>query len=374
MAKQKEKRNTATLTLPDGKRKYFRAKTQDELKQKVARARLELGAGIDIADDTTVSELAQLWFDACKKPYLRPSSADSVLFVLNHYALPPWFGRMSVRTVRPLHVQMVMNGIQSYSQSAQRKTIQEIRSIFQFAVDNGLLVRTPCISTINTRCSAPEEKVPLTVEQSKMLLKSTEGTRAHLAVAILLGAGLRRGELCGLKWEEVDLENGVIHVRHNNVFVEGRSEFTDDLKTRAARRDIPVPLWLNAVLLEARSASKSEFVISQLSGKMMTPSSFKRLWDIVDARTTDNPEMVGKPIDARHPWVVYAVDRNVYPHLLRHTCITRWFESGLDIKEVQYLAGHATPDMTMRIYTHYDRIGRAQATTQKIREQEALVG
>ena len=61
------------------------------------------------------------------------------------------------------------------------------------------------------------------------------------------------------------------------------------------------------------------------------------------------------------------VDFDVHPHLLRHTCITRWFESGLDIKEVQYLAGHADPSITLGIYTHYMAQERRKETAAKIR-------
>ena len=48
--------------------------------------------------------------------------------------------------------------------------------------------------------------------------------------------------------------------------------------------------------------------------------------------------------------------------------ITRLFEAGLDIKEVQYLAGHSTVDMTLRVYTHYDRQSREKQTIEKVRE------
>ena len=61
------------------------------------------------------------------------------------------------------------------------------------------------------------------------------------------------------------------------------------------------------------------------------------------------------------------LDFDVHPHLLRHTCITRWFEQGLDIKEIQYLAGHSSVDITLEIYTHYQGKARRQQTADKIR-------
>ena len=60
-------------------------------------------------------------------------------------------------------------------------------------------------------------------------------------------------------------------------------------------------------------------------------------------------------------------EAHVTAHILRHTYITRLFEAGLDIKEVQYLAGHSTVDMTLRVYTHYDRRSRGAQTAEKVR-------
>ena len=64
--------------------------------------------------------------------------------------------------------------------------------------------------------------------------------------------------------------------------------------------------------------------------------------------------------------MIRSLDFHVTPHQLRHTYITRLFESGLDIKEIQYLAGHSTIDMTLRVYTHYQHESRKKETAQKV--------
>ena len=108
------------------------------------------------------------------------------------------------------------------------------------------------------------------------------------------------------------------------------------------------------------------------NGESLTESSFGRLWGITKARTTDDPEKIGTPVSARHPNVIYTLDFHVHAHLLRHTCITRWLEAGFDLKEVQYLAGHSTPDMTLRVYAHYDQRVRLENTASKIRASTKL--
>lgn len=79
----------------------------------------------------------------------------------------------------------------------------------------------------------------------------------------------------------------------------------------------------------------------------LTKSSYRSLWRLIEREL---PE------------------KHITAHILRHTYITRLFEAGLDVKEVQYLAGHSTMDMTLKVYTHYDRRSRQAKTAEKVRE------
>ena len=115
---------------------------------------------------------------------------------------------------------------------------------------------------------------------------------------------------------------------------------------------------LLADLKEEKKTSKSLYVFSMKNGSFLSESSFRRMWDLIAYRST---ETKGKnTIIPRTP------DFDVHPHQLRHTCITRWIESGLTAKEAQYLAGHATPDVTMRIYAHYRREQKLAETAAKM--------
>ena len=104
------------------------------------------------------------------------------------------------------------------------------------------------------------------------------------------------------------------------------------------------------------------FVIAKADGKAMTRSSFRSMWEWVNRRKTDPTKK------ARYGSVERCIDFEVTPHLLRHTFLTRCFENGLDMKEVQYLAGHKTPELTMRIYLHYQAEERKKTTFSKVRK------
>lgn len=362
---------TKTITTPTGKRKYIRAATKEELERKYQQAKLEIGAGVDITDATTFGEFAQLWFNTYKRPNLRENSKEDCLYILNNHILPP-LSAMRMRDTKPVHIRGVMSNLAGYSRSVQGKAVQILRSIFNAAVENHLIMRSPVSSALKAGGETAKEKVPLTPEQSQRLLDATAGTRAYPAVAIMLGAGLRKEEAVGLMWEDIDLKNGYIHVRHAKPFHHGKGEVTDQLKSKAAYRTIPIPAWLLQILRGEHSKTNSLFVLAMRNGESLTESSFGRLWGIIKARTTDDPEKIGTPVSARHPNVIYALDFHVHPHLLRHTCITRWLEAGFDLKEVQYLAGHSTPDMTLRVYAHYDQRVRLENTASIIRASTNL--
>lgn len=369
----KAKLYTKTITMPSGKRKYIRAASKEELEEKYQQAKLEVGAGVDIADATTFGEFAQLWFNTYKRPNLRENSRENLLYILNNYIMPS-LASMRLRDIKPLHVRRVMANLSSYSRSVQSKALQILRSIFNAAVENHIIMHSPVSDTLDPGGEDPKEKVPLTPDQSQRLLRAVEGTRAYVAVALMLGAGLRKEEAVGLMWEDIDLKTGVIHVRHAKAFHRGKGEVSDQLKSDAAYRSLPTPGWLHQILCEEKQHSTSAFVLSMRNGESLTESSFKRLWGLIEARTTEDPSKLGLPVAARHPDVVYSLDFHVHPHLLRHTCITRWVEAGLDMKEVQYLAGHSTPDMTMRVYAHYDQRSRTEITAEKIRSSPLLAG
>ena len=184
------------------------------------------------------------------------------------------------------------------------------------------------------------------VAESQLLLDRVSNPRARTFLLIALHTGMRRGEIAGLRWDDVDFKKKVIHVRHNAVMGRYETTISDELKTSAGKRDIPMSEELEEWLLARKKNSHSQYVIAMENHQPLTKSSYKSMWKLIEREL---PEA------------------HVTAHILRHTYITRLFEAGLDIKEVQYLAGHSTVDMTLRVYTHYDRRSREAQTAEKVR-------
>lgn len=138
-----------------------------------------------------------------------------------------------------------------------------------------------------------------------------------------------------------------------------------ELKTNAAHRDIPIPSRLCECLKEAKNSSTSEYVVANQDGEPLSYTQFKRLWQYIVTRTAkersyyryENGERIKHTIHpvlgekaAHNGRVVYSLDFEVTPHMLRHTYITNLIHASVDPKTVQYLAGHESSKITMDIY------------------------
>lgn len=335
---------TKAITLPSGKRKYIRGKTKEELEQKVLEARLLLGAGIDISDATTFGEFASLWYNTYKKPNLRFKSQEAVKNALNNHILP-YLTAYPMRDITPMHIHHVMAQLTNKSRTLNNQVLQAMKGVFNAAMDNSLIVKSPVPVTMRAGGKVTEEKTILSKQESEELLMELKGKRVYNLVSLLLRTGLRRGEALALTWDNVDLDNRMIYVRKNLVDHSWEMFISNELKPPASRRDIPIPDSLYAQLRQMKSKATAIYLFTNADGSgPIKKTSFRAMWEVVNATS--------------HP---------VTPHQLRHTYITRLFEGGLDLKQVQYLAGHSTPDMTLRVYTHYLKASRQSETTASVK-------
>ena len=126
--------------MPDGTRKYIRAKTQKELDEKVLQARILIKSGVDICSEETFGHFTQMWFDIYKKPYLREKSQDVIRNVLNHQVLSI-LGSYRLQDISPMRIQSLMADLAGKSNSLQSKVLIHLRSIFAAAVENGFVAK-----------------------------------------------------------------------------------------------------------------------------------------------------------------------------------------------------------------------------------------
>lgn len=339
---------TASFTLPDGTRKYVYAKTQEELDEKVFNLKLQMKMGVNLNDKTTVGELIKLWYETDVKGKIQPSTDRVLRGDLNNHLLPLVSGCIA-KDVTPVQVKLWINEFNKLNKQSARRCVRAIRCAFEIAEENGLVYKSPVLARYKAHGRDYNKREALTPEQEKTLLCAVTEPRARLFVWMALALGMRRGELLGLMWDCVDLDTGVVHVRRSMVTDEkGCYHIENRTKTPAGVRDLPITDELSRALRAHRAGSKSVYVFTQLNGNTFSPGGFNQFWR----------NHVRKPLDE---------DWDVTPHVLRHTYITRCFEAGMDIKEVQYLAGHESPQVTMEVYTHYCKESRLNDTFEKAR-------
>ncbi|MBR3561185.1 MAG: site-specific integrase [Oscillospiraceae bacterium] len=354
------------VTTPTGERVYVRGRTKEELSQKVLQAKIELHAGVDITSTVTFRDYAPVWLKAYKKGKVRETTYDLNESILDKHVIP-FFGDAELKDIKSTHIQLFLTAIAPYSKSFQDKAFRLVRNILQAAVDDGLIVKTPVRKDDKVSADASPEEEPLSDKQARRLLEALAGTQAHTFCLLALSTGMRRGELLGLMWDDIDFEENVIHVTHNKAFPMNASDapVTELLKTEAARRDLPMGQYLREYLLSLKAETESPYVLHMGSGESLTKSAFRAMWSAVDRRTVGKGR-VPRELGASYGGVKVTLDFDVHPHLLRHTFVTKLFEEGVDLKQVQYLAGHATPEMTMRVYTHYRKKQRAKETHSQV--------
>lgn len=178
-----------------------------------------------------------------------------------------------------------MLGVTEKSESVYRKTYQLLNQIFTSAYENQDIPYNPCPKP--SKGGVPtKERIALTDQQVNVLLDAVKDTRAYVFCMIAIYSGMRREEILGLKWDCVFLDDTPrIEVKRALRFEHNRPVVSEKLKTKAAKRIIPIPDQLVICLREALEKSNSSHVIADKAGNPLSGSSFRELWMAVKRRS-----------------------------------------------------------------------------------------
>ena len=193
--------------------------------------------------------------------------------------------------------------------------------------------------------SKKQEAAYLDEVQTAQLLQALEGEPIKPAtmVKLLIFSGLRRGELCGLFWEDVDFQKKLVTVKRTSQYLPGKGIFDKETKTDASKRTIKLPDMAFEVLAEYR--------------KWQNEQRFKlgHRWENTGRIFCDD---YGKAIspDFISQWFSKFVRRKGLPdihiHSLRHTNATLLIASGVPLRTVSSRLGHTMTSTTANIYSH----------------------
>ncbi|MBE3585465.1 MAG: site-specific integrase [Thermoanaerobacter sp.] len=336
--------------------KYF--KTRKEAQEWLAKVQHEKATGTFVEPHrVTVGEWLDRWLNDYVKPRVRPKTWQGYKDVARLHIIPE-IGHIPLSKLQAGDLQRLYNSKMEGGRADGKegglssRTIhmmhQVIHGALKQATKEQLIPRN-----VSEAVSLPKlrykEIQPLTAEQVARFLEAAKSDRLYTAFLMDIGTGLRRGELLALRWQDVDLKNGVVHVKQSigRVKVENGPTKTalvfSEPKTPKSRRTVPLP---GEVLRELKEHKKRQAQEKLFFGQAYQDNGL--VFCTEDGRPLD-PDNFGKRYGRL---LKKAGIPHVALHNLRHTCATLLLEAGEHPKIVQELLGHSRINITLDIYSH----------------------
>lgn len=329
-------------------RKYFYGETQKEANQKKKEYADGLAVNAD-AKSMTAAMWADIWVERYSSGGFRNQENNkSIINVFKMY-----LGLKAKRPIGeliPADIQGFAKQMSGKSKSHVTKVRRVLKNLFQTAIDNGYIAKSPCEGIVWTyvKNNVRDAADPLVVDLV------TKYWRIHTAgkwVMLILYAGLRPSEAFALKAENI--VDGKIRVRDGSHFEHGQLVVTEGkTKTPAGQRDIPIVPPLRPVI---EALPKEGLVCKTTRGKTVSQSAYKRNWvaffHLLELLYNEKlPKAATWQFESKKKGWKPLPKTDMYS--FRHSFCSTLYDAGVDVKTAQELMGHDDLEVTMKIYTH----------------------
>ena len=287
----------------------------------------------------TLANWMEHWMEDELLGSVKESSWQTYRNLLTRHLLPR-LGGYALMQLTPHVVHEFVEGLESsgLAESTVRGVYRLLSSAMRYALDEGVIRKNPCRRIHIQHREHGEQRVLNRSEQEK--LRQTADDTRDLPALLSLYTGMRLGEICALKWTDIDWEKGTITVRRTVQRIAGKGSENDGYKTflmigtpksHRSCRVIPVPEFILALLRKRlQICCGAEFVFGKASGAA-DPRTIQRRF----SRLAKKLGLSG-----------------AHFHTLRHTFATRLLELGVDVKTVSALLGHSSARTTLDFYAH----------------------
>jgi integrase len=333
-----------TVQTPKGpKRKTIYGKEREEVADRLIEALNQRNKGLIFeGEDQTLSAYLDRWLNGSVKGSLKPSTFESYERMIRNH-IEPTLGHRKLKNLAPDHVQCFYQT--KLDAGLAPGTVRLMHGILHKALEQalkwGTIPRNVCRAVTPPKPN-PEEIRPLDAEQARRFLDAARGNRLEALYVLAVTAGLRIGELLGLKWEDVALDAESLRVRRTRSQAKTGPTFTTPKNGKG--RSIRLTQRAVEALKSHKAAQNAERL------------KLGDLWengDLVFCTTA------GRPLDFRNvatasfkPLLKRAGLPDIRFHDLRHTCATLLLSRGHHPKLVQELLGHSSVAMTLDRYSH----------------------
>ena len=285
----------------------------------------------------TIREIAEVWKEY-KRPYVKQSTMAAYVLILENHVLPEFGDNDSLHEhdVQAFVLKKIEHGL---SAKSVKDILIVLKMVMKFGVKNEWMnhyewdIKFP----VN---SQPKELEVLSVANHKKILDYVQHnfTFMSLGIYISLSTGLRIGEICALKWSDINVADGKITVQRTIeriYMVEGEKKHTQLVintpKTVNSCREIPISKELLAMVKPMKKVVNADFYVLTNEDKPTEPRTYRNYYN----RLMEKLDI---------PKLKY--------HGLRHSFATRCIEAGCDYKTVSVLLGHSNISTTLNLYVH----------------------
>ena len=299
------------------------------------------------------------WYENYSKPAIRPLTQQNYENRIYDHIIPDIgkipLNRLTQNDLQQFYARLKRNGRKrlverngtGLSDRMARACHTTCRTALEKAVVEGLIKVNPAIGCKIPPKKAKEMQVLCKDELTKFLAEAKEADLYELFL-LELGTGMRRGEIMGLQWEDLNFKTGELHIVRQACSVKGQLEISV-LKTKSSIRTIVLPPSLVEVLRKYKE---------RVDSKWMFPSP-------VRPELPHTPNSVGERLTTL---LKRAGCKRVRFHDLRHTFATLALENGMDIKTLSAMIGHVSAETTLNIYSHITDTMQQQAAARIDRE------
>jgi len=297
----------------------------------------------------TVGEWLDEWWRIYCLPSKKISTCTGYESTINLH-IRPYLGRIELQDLKPMQIQAAINQLvkEGKAPSTVRKAQTLLHCALEQAIINGMLIRNPSERTILPKMEQQEIRY-FTLEEQRRFIAALPDSTAGRALYFILGTGIRAAELTGLRWSDIQSNQFTVAqtIRRNRDFSDNAkfrtSLQTSTPKTRAGRRVIPLPPKMRELLQIQRK--------KQLEARMAAGPG----WNSNDLVFCSE---IGTPYEGRnltrvlHRTLKRIGIETLGVHSLRHSFATRALESGMDLRTLSEILGHAKVSLTLQLYAH----------------------
>lgn len=339
--REDRKRWIAELPLEDGNTKYYSGKTYAEAQRKLNQAKLEQQQGrLATGPQQTVQKFLEHWLEV-RKPQIGDNTYTNYLYYLKQHIFPA-LGQLRLQQLSSRHIDELY--AQKLKEGYAAETVRGIHRLLHSALEYAVKWRDVSIN-VSDRVESPRpviyEAEVLTLEQATRLLASVKDKRYEALLTLAVTTGMREGELLGLKWGDIDLEEPGLVVRRTVYRKKGHGIVEGEPKTETSKRKILLPQFVLETLLRHRDIQRemreqaglqwieNDIVFSTRTGGFISVQHLRRAFK----------EMLS---NANLPIIRF--------HDLRHSAATILVGMGVHMKQIQKLLGHSSITITMDRY------------------------